>query len=207
MYESAERNRPTADRAFVYLTLLSCVRVDAFCEGFGATCRGVNDVDETWLDTTVCKLEASKLIKGSLSANTDTNTLSCHAYHLTLAQTISREVHCPHASSTGGRKCSATPEKEDFCTQYADTCNPTSALTECKNDFDAKAVGFVGTGGGDTRACRVYHLGIAMASTEKAARDAHCGHASKSGGGVCVGGNSVGASPAQFCAQYDVGTS
>lgn len=59
--------------------------------------------------------------------------------------------------------------------------------------------GFIGDSSGDTRACRVYHLGKAMVSAGDL-RTAHCDHASFNGATFCEGDPA--STPASFCAQY-----
>ena len=80
-----------------------------------------------------------------------------------------------------------------FCDNYTTTCGTISAWSDCKTDFVNINVG-KGDKNADTQACRLYNLGLAEQSTDNA--KAHCPHASKAGGGVCVD------NATNFCARY-----
>jgi hypothetical protein len=72
----------------------------------------------------------------------------------------------------------------DFCAEFFVTCAnfPDWAdTTACETDCATWAVGMPGDTGGDTRECRIYHLGAAAGDAAL-----HCPHASSDGGGVCI---------------------
>jgi hypothetical protein len=72
-----------------------------------------------------------------------------------------------------------------FCTDYQSTCVDAglgTAYPSCATNVAAMAAGVSGDTGGDTSACRAYHLGVAKTTDP----DVHCPHASAGGGGVCV---------------------
>ena len=73
----------------------------------------------------------------------------------------------------------------NFCALYAAACGGIDKWDACDQEFGALAAGSGGEKA-DTQACRVYHLGLAVVSTDLA--KIHCPHVSKAGADQCVTG-------------------
>jgi hypothetical protein len=104
------------------------------------------------------------------------DTIGCHGYHATAAATDAT-VHCFHAGPAGGMGvCGELCE--NFCHIAASAC-PGEFAT---NDDCMTACGMwattpqysTGATGGDSYACRLYHLTVASSSAANA--EVHCGH-------------------------------
>ena len=69
---------------------------------------------------------------------------------------------------------------------YADKAACVAHMESIPPGVDAGAA----TESGDTQACRMYHLSVAMSGADDAEKlanaEMHCPHASEAGGGVCV---------------------
>lgn len=89
-----------------------------------------------------------------------------------------------------------------FCVDFIASCGVThgwSDVRSCRGSIGRFITGQPEASSGDTLACRIHHLSLAMAATPgSAAVSTHCQHASPSGGGVCVGVPS----PLDFCSDY-----
>ena len=82
-------------------------------------------------------------------------------------------MHCGHAGPTGDGMCGATP-CGNFCELAATICPGTFAddgecMTAC-DGYDKSQVYNADQTGGDTFACRIYHL------TAAAVDETHCDH-------------------------------
>jgi hypothetical protein len=94
-----------------------------------------------------------------------------------------------------------------YCSQMATTCTTTdlqyTGLTGDCNAYcnnNAWPAGTAGDASGNTRACRVTHVGLAAAATTPAEKTLHCGHAGPTGTGV-TGGN-LNAACGSLCENY-----
>merc|ERR1712032_1152661 len=157
---------------------------DNFCTRYTATCGSLS----AW---SACKTDFAKFAAGSGKVNTDTQ--ACRLFHLSLAEasTDAAKIHCPHSSKIGGGVCA--DNTANFCARYTTTCGSISAWSGCTTDFAKFNVG-KGNNPADTQACRLFHLGLAEASTDAA--KIHCPHSSKTGGGVCADNTD------NFCTRY-----
>ena len=183
-----------------------------FCEGFAATCTGVYGAP-SYGSPAECEATTSAMVQGAVGAaafgRAGGNTLACRTFHLMLATTMasgpaSHEIHCPHASSTGGNTCVDSsppppPPPSQFCATYQSTCvtgSHSPAYTDCATSIAQMAAGTPGsTAATNTIACREYHLGLALTNPS-----IHCPHASEGGGRVCVDPSPP--PPSTFCATY-----
>ena len=110
------------------------------------------------------------------------NSVQCRTYHANLPAADNADLHCGHASLTGGGVCGDYCEvycdnQEDFCgdeTQYADRGSCMDACSGMNADGEDTAVS------GNSVQCRIYHGGY-PASLQA---DLHCSHAGITGGGV-----------------------
>jgi len=132
------------------------------------------------VDWHMCKAMCNRWDMGTAGA-TSGNTLACREYHLGAAKN-DKATHCPHASYGGGGICSASA-CDTFCTSAIAKCPSTyPSKDKCVDMCNAWATGTTGATGGDSLACRSYHLGVASGVNDAV----HCPHASPSGGNVCV---------------------
>eukprot|EP00040_Diaphanoeca_grandis_P019366 m.102203 g.102203 ORF g.102203 m.102203 type:complete len:2059 (-) comp27392_c1_seq4:256-6432(-) len=158
-----------------------------FCADFIRTCGD----EDGWASDAACVTSVVSNIKGdpATAATSKASTLACRQYNLGQAKlsTKSTKAFCDRSGVSGGDTCTLVPTSEEFCAQYEDTCG--GDMEDCLENYRTTIAGTVGSTGGDTQACRTYHLGVAMAmaaagkSNEKTV---HCGHASEDGGGICV---------------------
>lgn len=109
--------------------------------------------------------------------------------------------HCGHASASGDGVCVGNPTAEEFCRDFMSTCgNEGLGWTDnssCVLEFQRYIDGTAGATSGNTQSCRIYHLGAAKAGLAPGV-GAHCAHASRTGGGVCVGQPSA----SDFCDDF-----
>lgn len=155
-----------------------------FCDDFITTC-GTSEGD--WATTDQCQAAQLSTIAGADGA-TSGDTTACRMYHLGVAKMRNGigahlRTHCSHASSNGGGVCTGAPSVADFCAEYAATCSMNA--TVCQGWAANLTAGTVGDISGNTLACRAYHV-LAAKSNAPPGAEAHCGHASQLGGGVCV---------------------
>lgn len=164
--------------------------VSSFCADYISTC-GTN---VSWRSTDACIQEASGYVRGTVGDTSGVNTLECRIYHLTVAKSSpsndpARQAHCQHAGTLAVTPiCNQVPEGSDFCATYIDECSPGGAWADqatCATAFSQLARGSTLDTSGNSRGCRVYHLGAAMRGVTPGAA-VHCSHASEDGFGVCV---------------------
>ena len=178
---------------------------DNFCVKFDEICPAAwdNAADGRFV---TCDDGIAGLLPGSPGA-TASDTLACRIYHLGAARadvSPGRVAHCGHASSTGARVCSGVATPEDFCPYFVDVCGETASAgawtttASCMAGAQSMLSGRAGSTSGNTLACRAYHLGVAATSADDAGIVLHCGHASRSGGGVCSGQSTA----EEFCSDY-----
>ena len=112
------------------------------------------------------------------TADMDGNTLGCRQYHAGAAET-EPAIHCRHAGPGGDGACGTNCE--GFCTIAQAQCTGADAafadaaacMTECAM-FPTTPPYDVSQTGGDSFACRMYHLTIAATGPDIA--KVHCPH-------------------------------
>jgi hypothetical protein len=106
-----------------------------------------------------------------------TNTIKCRLSHAQAAQLVPVDpyTHCPHAGPAGDAVCGGNCES--FCTLAAAAC-PTvysqfspDCITACNGFAMARYFEPMGAAGGNTFACRMYHLTLATVDPVS-----HCSH-------------------------------
>lgn len=140
---------------------------DNYCSVVTANCNGVN----AQYGTDTCKPSCEAFPPGT-AADMAGNTLGCRIYHAGAAKDAP-EMHCTHAGPGGGGVCG--DNCEGFCGIAAAACPGTFAddaacMAACKL-YDMSESYDAGDQGGNTFACRLYHLTVATVFPE-----AHCPH-------------------------------
>ena len=130
-----------------------------------------------WAGATPCTAWFDGAASGS-AEDTSGATQGCYEYHLSVAQTMEPEVHCPHA--TGAEVCVASERAVSFCDNYVGTCGEWMGNARCTDWFDAAAPGTADDTSGATQGCYEYHLSVAQTMEP----EVHCPHAA--GLEVCV---------------------
>ena len=150
---------------------------EVYCGRVMTNCPGTYNNEEECMNT--C---AAMPADGDQYA-TEGDSVQCRIYHGNLPAADGPELHCPHASLTGGDTCGDYCEV--YCNRVEDNCGDNNAypnritcLAACANmpaDGDALSIN------GNSVQCRIYH------GTAPAAADAgfHCPHVSAAGGGAC----------------------
>jgi hypothetical protein len=141
-----------------------------YCDTIATNCTDAND---QWGETEpgMCEAVCATWEAGMTGDDTG-NTVGCHQYHAEAAGD-GADMHCSHAGPTGDGFCGDLCE--NFCELALAVCDGTFAdeatcLTEC--DGFSKMVDYnAGTQGGDTYACRMYHLTAAASNPA-----VHCDH-------------------------------
>lgn len=103
------------------------------------------------------------------------NSFACRVYHTGAAATDAA-THCVHAGPSGGGACG--DNCQGFCSIATAICpaehpDPDACLTECMGFPDTEPFD-TGDAGGNTLACRLYHLTVA--ATDDASAATHCPH-------------------------------
>ena len=163
----------------------------SFCTVFMSVCAEHN----TWADADdsmmACVMAFTATPEGDQS-DTFGFTQGCRVYHLGAAVT-GPALHCPHA---GSEAVCVSDESAAFCDDYTDACLDHDAfdgdIASCIAQYEMVPMGTTGATTGNSRACRAYHINLAL--TDPAT---HCEHSA--GLSVCVDGN---AQAQAFCAQY-----
>jgi len=140
---------------------------DDYCNLVTTNCSG--PIAQYGTDT--CKPVCEAFPRGTLE-DRDGNTLGCRLYHAGAAAS-DPEMHCTHAGPGGAGVCG--DNCEGFCTVAAAACPGTFAddaacMDACKA-YDMAETYDAGDQGGNTFACRLYHLTVATVFPE-----AHCPH-------------------------------
>jgi hypothetical protein len=154
---------------------LSC---DVYCEAITANCVGAdaqyadNGLGDNGLAS--CKTACMGLPEG-VSSDMSGNTLGCRTYHAD-ASAGDPATHCRHAGPGGDATCG--PNCAGFCSIAVSVCGTTyisveSCMTECLQFPDDVEYSTTQTGG-NTLACRLYHL--TAAAVDAAAATIHCPH-------------------------------
>lgn len=143
---------------------------ETYCEAVQASCTGAN---AQYSSLENCMDVCSSLDEGALGETTG-NTLGCRLYHVGAAAT-DPDVHCLHAGPTGGTEAECGGSCESFCTIALDQCDgvytdAAACATACAA-FDTDPAYSTAASGGDSFACRMYHLTVAATSP-----DPHCEH-------------------------------
>ncbi|MBA3547320.1 MAG: hypothetical protein H0T76_12610 [Nannocystis sp.] len=141
---------------------------EAYCDGISVNCSGVHT---QYGSPATCMASCAGFLPGT-PADTGGNTLGCRTYHAGAAKDMP-EVHCTHAGPGGGGACGANCD--GFCTLAAHACpeawaDEAACQTACatfapEESYDATDVG------GNTFACRLYHLTAAALDPAT-----HCAH-------------------------------
>ena len=140
----------------------------AYCDAIQTNCTG--DVAQ-YASADTC-LAACAAFPAGTAADTSGNTLGCRTYHAGAAS-AGPDVHCVHAGPGGAGACG--DNCEGFCAIALDACpdvyaDADACAADCANFTDDEPYDTSDTGG-DTLACRLYHLSAATTTP-----DPHCGH-------------------------------
>lgn len=150
---------------------------EVYCDRFIDNCPGYYANQDECLQ--FCALFPTD---GATNA-TEGNSVQCRLYHANLPAQELPDVHCPHASNTGGGVCGSycdvyCDSVEARCDEYTQYPDRPSCLAAC---------GAMNAEGADTAVdgnsvqCRIYHASL-PASVDAAT---HCPHAGVTGGGAC----------------------
>ena len=139
-----------------------------YCELVMRNCQG-NVAQFT--DSSACMATCQAMPLGDPLSPTG-NSISCRTFHAALAEDPTRNV-CTHAGPGGDDSCGGNCES--FCAAAGELCpdvygGQDSCLSACAG-FSTAEVYDASDIGGDTFACRLYHL--TAASTDP---DTHCPH-------------------------------
>ena len=135
---------------------------------------------------TACE-EAVLAMKPGTAGDSTGDTFACREYHVdTALRDKAFTTHCPHAGTLGGGVCADDVGKSKwaFMQSFNKACK---GISDAYTALDAKALAVVGSKQttGNSLECRQYHLAAALAGGGDA-KNTHCPHAGKAGGGVCV---------------------
>jgi hypothetical protein len=187
-------NTPPVDAAVTpdapALLTLDCT---TYCTHLASDCTGTS----AQLSAANC-MGACAAIPPGAATDTSGNTLGCRNYHLQNIEVrgMSATLHCPHAGPIGALAgdtagTCGTSACDDWCAMQTKVCGtdavPVAGVTNRYTDLAACKTACMGftktpepnatiTGGGNTFACRVYHLTNAAAQTAATGTNAHCGH-------------------------------
>jgi hypothetical protein len=155
----------------------------AYCDTYMSACIDYN----AYANMQDCMDQCGQWPVGAAD-DTETDSLGCRLYHVTVASAAEPDLHCPHAGPNGGGVCivANAPSCEDYCDTYFDNCtddlNAYADMDDCMTQCDAWYPGSTRDTAGHTIGCRTYHGGAPAVG----APDDHCPHAGPGGGGVCV---------------------
>lgn len=156
----------------------------SYCTASLANCASM---EPQYADMASCLGTCAAFTPGT-TGDTGTNTLACRLYHTTAAAAAPGMGHCVHGGPSGDGIC-GTSQCEAFCqiAQHACTganqqwASMAACMTDCATMAGATPGVPAGTPdystaqtGGDTFACRLYHLTVASSSASLAAT--HCPH-------------------------------
>ena len=157
----------------------------SYCKFMMAIC-GSSGQNQQYLDEATCTKMCANFPTGD-AGDVSGNSLGCRVYHLGVAGSSSgnADIHCPHAGPYGFGTCGTNCD--DFCLLYGAQCNSATyggagCAVGCpllSNDGGP----FINAGG-NTLACREYHLENAYKAGDMNGMG-HCAHSGNSGGGVC----------------------
>jgi hypothetical protein len=142
-----------------------------YCATIEANCAAPQD---QWSSAATCMTACASWDVGTID-DTSGNTLGCRNYHAGAAESMPA-VHCVHAGPGGAGACGSNCE--GFCTLALDACTGANeqfaSMAECMTacaGYDATEPYDVTDTGGDTFACRLYHLTAAVGDP-----GTHCDH-------------------------------
>jgi len=141
-----------------------------YCATIMANCT---DANQQYTDMSTCVASCSHFPAGT-AADTMGDTLGCRIYHAGAAAGAGADTHCEHAGPLGGGQC-GTNECMGFCDIAVAAC-PTEwpslddCNTQCATIADTVPYNTMVTGG-DSLACRMYHLQVATGTPNP-----HCTH-------------------------------
>ena len=167
----------------------------AFCSTYSHRCAATNK-SSTYANCTTAVADMAVGTKGDQTGN----SMACRAYHLELAA-ANPDLHCPHASSSGGDVCIGRFPPVSFCRAYQLQCvdsNLSNAYVDCPASVDAMRPGDDTDNAGDTLGCRTFHVG--NAAKYPFDQERQCRYASPDGGSVCVGPPLA---AVDFCYEYN----
>lgn len=141
---------------------------DGYCTRITANCTAGN---AQYSNKETCLSTCAYFDMGSES-DMSGNTLGCRLYHAGAAQ-ADPDTHCTHAGPGGNGQCGSNCE--GFCTIATGTCaadwpDTPACLAACMDIGDAEPYD-AGDVGGNSLACRIYHLTVATMLP-----DDHCAH-------------------------------
>lgn len=186
-------------------TVTQIVSASNFCNMFMSTCGTTHG----WASNESCQTDVIQYLTGTSGA-TSGPTLACRIYHLNVARaqpdgSAAEQLHCSHASNSGGGVCVGLPSASDFCSDFMSTCGTNSGWSS-QGQCELAVPGLISGSYPDqvssnTFGCRAYHLGVAKAGANV---EAHCLHASpngtdNSGGMPCAG---IQVSTNDFCSDF-----
>jgi hypothetical protein len=142
-----------------------------YCTTIEAACAAPRD---QWSNEATCLGACAAWSVGTID-DMSGNTLGCRNYHAGAAEG-DPATHCVHAGPGGAGACGTNCE--GFCTLALDACTGANeqwatmgeCMTECAGYDTAEAYDITDTGG-DSFACRLYHLTAAVGDP-----DTHCAH-------------------------------
>jgi hypothetical protein len=155
---------------------------DTYCANITKNCTGEN---QQYADMASCMGSCGALPEGTAGAMAG-NSVQCRIYHAGAAG-MDQALHCTHAGPGGGGTMFCGTNCESFCsiatkvcpTQHADNAK---CMTECMGVNDMEKYD-ASDSGGDTLACRLYHLTVA--SSDAASAATHCAHTVAMNNPVC----------------------
>jgi hypothetical protein len=153
---------------------------ETYCTNAMANCAGDNALYPTEAD---CMATCAAFPEGN-QTDMAGNTVWCRAYHAGDPAIMDADMHCPHASASGGTVC-GTP-CEAYCSLATTNCGGEVAVFPSEADCMAACAAYPDDGAfnaidGNSVQCRIYHASF------PATLDAmtHCGHAGPNGGQTC----------------------
>jgi hypothetical protein len=147
-----------------------------YCAAIMGACTGAN---AQYSSMAACMGSCAAFPVGTAGQVT-MNTLQCRAYHTTAA-VGDPGLHCVHAGPGGGGTAFCGTNCEGFCAIAASACtggneqwaDTAACMTDCAMFPDTEPYDTSDTGG-DSLACRLYHLTVASEGMMSA--NTHCDH-------------------------------
>jgi len=163
-------------------------KCENYCQISSQTCTGTTN--KLYADMPTCLGFCGTIPTAGNYSDQAGNSVDCRIYHASAASALALpNVHCPHASHSGGSVCGAYCD--EYCYLAATYCTGANSLnfattaacmTACAG---LKTTGLFGDTAGDSIQCRIYHLAAAKVLNDAAT---HCPHGNiTSGSGVCGG--------------------
>ena len=149
-----------------------------YCHLAMQTCDGLYE------DADACLAECAAFPVGEEHDAVVGDSVQCRTYHASFPALVNGELHCPHASPSGGAQCGSWCDV--YCNRVGENCGDLYVDRDACMDWCAVQPdgGDPGDVVGDSIQCRIYHANLPAAESEEAAA-MHCPHASPSGGNQC----------------------